>query len=892
MGACSSKGVAEGVPAIASLPIGTRAPSIVDEDDPMITPRVSMSIPVPQPPPPLPDATPAVVAAVRSVLLERVKGAAAYALCSFERECHAELSVAAGDFLTILPESSVDEPVPAGWCRCRSSDGRCGLVPWSHLVSAAHAALDAATTECPVPPLEPSCTPPEGLSRVEQIERGARVRRVRREVVVRLGSHGQLGIDVNERNVVKRLLPGSHAAADGLLSVGDEIVAVNGRRLRGRLVKQALGKLMAESQMAEATSLRFTVKAETWEYRATDEQAMMLAAPLASEAGKKDEEATPPAAAAAVGMKRVCVAGPTPPARTAFPKTPLKSILVTPGTTPRRALLQSGGGLSGNGIHSLKSWSVRWAFDEIAHHENDENDENGDASALGQHVNQQAPAGDGLASPWPSGGAAAKRRRPKATPMPGARAARVPLMETRSPLASNGSCSGDDDAGDAGDHGDLADAAECDTRTFELHASGHGRGNGGRSDGSLGDGSRGDGSRGDGSRGDLAVDNARIEAILLSAYQRGGDGGRTLPPIRSVYKQRGDGGGASAAPHAADSAASDTTARATCDAACSATCDDVAHLVHSARASVPWGSSAIEMEGEHTSGSHAPQDNHTVPPAGGTMRALQNTLPLATEPLRSPDTGASVRTVSCQLLDRFDAAIDAAIDEMGGAAVGATLPSWLRETVRDRLERGDEIGEPTQADTRRHIDPSAPPPAAADADDMEQSASAATTTAAGAPLRLASARSNETVAAAGDAPTAAAASMLLLPGLRTAAAPSAAPLFSAAPPAGGGGWASHRHPPKPGDHVTTMRIEDMLRRAMAAAESDPSLTSAFDEMLTRYQHHPGSVFLKWTQTLLSPPPPPSMALPLSLSLFLPSPLSPFSSLALSRLPISSLSCAL
>ena len=41
--------------------------------------------------------------------------------------------------------------------------------------------------------------------------------RVRRDVPVRVGTYGQLGVDVDETNAVVRLLPGSLAEADGLL---------------------------------------------------------------------------------------------------------------------------------------------------------------------------------------------------------------------------------------------------------------------------------------------------------------------------------------------------------------------------------------------------------------------------------------------------------------------------------------------------------------------------------------------------------------------------------------------------------------------------------------------------------------------------------------------------
>ena len=64
--------------------------------------------------------------------------------------------------------------------------------------------------------------------------------------------------DDDESNCVVRILPHSAAAADGELRVGDVVVAVNGTRLRGRLLKRALAK------RPDATSFAFTVLSEEW----------------------------------------------------------------------------------------------------------------------------------------------------------------------------------------------------------------------------------------------------------------------------------------------------------------------------------------------------------------------------------------------------------------------------------------------------------------------------------------------------------------------------------------------------------------------------------------------------------------------------------------------------
>ena len=65
------------------------------------------------------------------------------------------------------------------------------------------------------------------------------MRQVRRAVVVRRGANG-LGIDVNERNTIVRILPGSLADEDGSLQVGDLVVAVDGVELGRKCLKQVM----------------------------------------------------------------------------------------------------------------------------------------------------------------------------------------------------------------------------------------------------------------------------------------------------------------------------------------------------------------------------------------------------------------------------------------------------------------------------------------------------------------------------------------------------------------------------------------------------------------------------------------------------------------------------
>ena len=48
----------------------------------------------------------------------------------------------------------------------------------------------------------------------------------------------RLGIDINERNMIVKLIAGSHAQNDGLLREGDVVIAVDGEPLEGRWLAQ------------------------------------------------------------------------------------------------------------------------------------------------------------------------------------------------------------------------------------------------------------------------------------------------------------------------------------------------------------------------------------------------------------------------------------------------------------------------------------------------------------------------------------------------------------------------------------------------------------------------------------------------------------------------------
>jgi hypothetical protein len=158
---------------------------------------------------------------------------AAHVLADFTAELECELTVHSGDFVLVLPD-----PAPQGWCRVRlgSAEGGQaeGLVPWYYIVSAAHAELEAATAHLAVAaraeedddndlstdgPGKPSAggavTAPPGQPAGGQYL----------EVMAMRGQAG-LGLDLDNTNVVRRVSPGSMAAQQGLIIIGDSILQV------------------------------------------------------------------------------------------------------------------------------------------------------------------------------------------------------------------------------------------------------------------------------------------------------------------------------------------------------------------------------------------------------------------------------------------------------------------------------------------------------------------------------------------------------------------------------------------------------------------------------------------------------------------------------------------
>ena len=135
-----------------------------------------------------------------------------------------ELRVTRGELVTV--EIHPDMPPPDGWCLCsvrrQGEPVTRGLVPWRFLVSAAHAELDVRAIQL---------TLPTDLGGIEEVEKGARLANEVRVVEVRSG-RTQLGVEVDERNVVVRIRPGS--VAERKLRLGDEILALDETELAGK----------------------------------------------------------------------------------------------------------------------------------------------------------------------------------------------------------------------------------------------------------------------------------------------------------------------------------------------------------------------------------------------------------------------------------------------------------------------------------------------------------------------------------------------------------------------------------------------------------------------------------------------------------------------------------
>lgn len=160
------------------------------------------------------------------VLMENVDGVhtfSAYVLVDFEASViGVELSVKKGEWVAVTVDDD-DEP-PEGWCMCcvtRPAEGDAyGLVPWSYLVSAAHAELKAAAD---------GVKSSEAADRTEEL--GLRLGR---------GEDGAFGLDIDDLNCVRRTSPGGAAEKSSQIRVGDVVIAVDGELLAGRSIVEVM----------------------------------------------------------------------------------------------------------------------------------------------------------------------------------------------------------------------------------------------------------------------------------------------------------------------------------------------------------------------------------------------------------------------------------------------------------------------------------------------------------------------------------------------------------------------------------------------------------------------------------------------------------------------------
>jgi len=111
--------------------------------------------------------------------------------------------------------------------------------------------------------IAPDGLPANFVSPTHQVQQGARMTRYERVVKVRR-TGTRLGIDINERNVIVKLIPGSFAHSDGLLREGDVVMAVDGEPLEGRWLAQVI--------RPGADTYLFTVVSEDWKVGTLQEQ--------------------------------------------------------------------------------------------------------------------------------------------------------------------------------------------------------------------------------------------------------------------------------------------------------------------------------------------------------------------------------------------------------------------------------------------------------------------------------------------------------------------------------------------------------------------------------------------------------------------------------------------
>lgn len=826
----------------------------------------------------------------------------------------AQLSVASGEFVELLDEAAhCRTPIPIGWCLCRRErSGERGLVPWSHLVSAAHAELmsaelvvsalaelkgtleeldkfareresesesddgssssssedddadclgeeeteedrkrraawiahyvetgqlqmaidlgwekqedeeDEAAEEAgvrettrddnlgenqtdqqntshvktaapaltvsvdgaPTVAMEPSPTipsplpapPTTSLQTVDRIIRGgARVRQRRREVSVRRDPKQGFGFVVDEKNCVVRILPGLAAEMDAELRIGDIIEAVNGRRLKGRQLRQMLARKCHQDSM----SFQFTISREVWDDDEEDEQpdgaeeeqaaaskATISEAPSKELANELANEPLRPLSVN-VDVPNVAVVAPTP----------LKSILSTPLSRAARrseraarfAPVNSVGGGEGarvrtptygesgregsaahGDIYALKSWSVSWAMDSV------------DAG-----MNRAGAGG----TPYPKGKRLAARKQ----------SPRRLRERQKTPHAAH--------AVDAAEIGvEVEEVEDRKAEEEEVPPSpvlSPPRSNSAPPPVSLpGVAAEDTGAPPMPAAGSEALPQTRLESILHSAY-----------------------GAADANGHAAEGNAR-----------------SVEEVLHSAYAAVAGGGDG-----------------------GGSARTF-STASGGAGVLALGDSAAPLTSISGSLVARSDPSRGSASWAVPwdastwrrlslDSAVTSGTPHWVQTWHKECLAASALLQQATAQS------PSLPPTLPLGSESVglaAQDATGSVTNGSKIPLprRAVASTASATSSTAAVVQTVGQAKEMAatLPPAAAAASNTEGSVASAVAVKGPG----HRPPPKPPAFMSTMRMEDMLRQAMAAAERDP-LHSAreFEQVLGRYQAHPG-----------------------------------------------------
>lgn len=128
-------------------------------------------------------------------------GEIACVVSDFAAEAAEELAVRRGEFVTISAG-----PTREGWCavsveRAGEAAPRSGLVPWSHLVSAAHANEAAAASGA-----SPAMTAASGASPARVLS--PRVSAETEDIAIARGAGGRLGVDLDDDNRVRNVASG------------------------------------------------------------------------------------------------------------------------------------------------------------------------------------------------------------------------------------------------------------------------------------------------------------------------------------------------------------------------------------------------------------------------------------------------------------------------------------------------------------------------------------------------------------------------------------------------------------------------------------------------------------------------------------------------------------